>query len=165
MNPFLGQQWPCNISKVVNQGVMDLGDVVWERIMHKAEYTEDGTFICSLPGYLITVINDLKIQMERIVSMIDIKFGSSQADIRLLVCLMGPTIESMMRCIFRYSKYQMRVPEVLVGLGLGKDQSHLFRDCSCVSIILHHLLKEMPVSVISSHTVDILHMSATMNGF
>ncbi|CAI9088367.1 OLC1v1022675C1 [Oldenlandia corymbosa var. corymbosa] len=228
--------------------VMDmLGDMVWERIMHKAEYAEDGTFICSLPdnfeashicedaketcvnwfskigsirellprlylelallpcwrflidnpvsslqrlvlmargigdplasaychlymayraqkltqndiGYLITGIKDLKIQMERIVSMQEIKFGSSQADIRLHVSLMEPTIESMMKCIFKYSKHQMRVHEVLVGLGLGKDQSHLFGDCSCVSIILHHLLKELPVSLISSNAMDILHM-------
>lgn len=27
-----------------------LGDMVWERIRQKAEYAEDGTFFCSLPG-------------------------------------------------------------------------------------------------------------------
>lgn len=27
-----------------------LGDMVWDRIKRKAEYADDGTLICSLPG-------------------------------------------------------------------------------------------------------------------
>ncbi|KAL3503536.1 hypothetical protein ACH5RR_037985 [Cinchona calisaya] len=225
--------------------VMDmLGDLVWERIRQKAEYSEDGTFICSLPenfeasnicdraketcnnwfskigsirellpriylevailpcwcflinnplsslqrlvmmtrgiadplasaycqlymvhraqklrqhdvGYLITGINDLKILMMRILSMPETTRKISLADGRLLVSLMEPPIEYMMRCIF---KDLNQVSDILMGLGLGKDRSHLFGDRPCISIILHHLLKELPTGVICSNAVDILHL-------
>jgi len=36
---------------VLAMDIMDmLGDMVWERIMWKAEFAEDGTRLCSLPG-------------------------------------------------------------------------------------------------------------------
>jgi hypothetical protein len=36
---------------VLAMDIMDmLGDMVWERIKCKAEFAEDGTRICSLPG-------------------------------------------------------------------------------------------------------------------
>lgn len=38
--------------------VMDmLGDMVWERIKQKAEFAEDGTRICSLPGHHLISFN------------------------------------------------------------------------------------------------------------
>lgn len=42
---------------VLATDVMDmLGHLVWERIRQKAEYSEDGTIICSLPGLTMTFI-------------------------------------------------------------------------------------------------------------
>jgi hypothetical protein len=36
---------------VLATDVLDmLGDMVWKRIQQKAEFSEDGTFLCSLPG-------------------------------------------------------------------------------------------------------------------
>lgn len=36
---------------VLATDIMDmLGDMVWERIRRRAEFSEDGTLICSLPG-------------------------------------------------------------------------------------------------------------------
>lgn len=37
---------------VLATDIMDLlGDMVWERIKQKAEFSEDGAFLCSLPGH------------------------------------------------------------------------------------------------------------------
>lgn len=55
-------------------------------------------------------------------------------------------------------QYKTRVQDILVGLGLGRSQSDLFGDCSCTSIIIHHLLKELPSSIICSSAMDILHL-------
>lgn len=49
MDTSLKQFYPTLF--ILATDVMDLlGDLVWERIKQKAEYAEDGTFICSLPG-------------------------------------------------------------------------------------------------------------------
>ncbi|KAL6538960.1 hypothetical protein OROMI_025286 [Orobanche minor] len=127
-------------------------------------------------GYLLTGIFDMKIQMVHIVSLQDTKYGISLADKRLLVSLMEPTIEYMTKCMFKdlnevgfkrgleikppsiYQYSEMQVQEVLTGLGLGKDHSHVFGDHSSVSIILHHLLKELPIDIICSSAMDILHV-------
>lgn len=55
-------------------------------------------------------------------------------------------------------QYKTRVQDILVGLGLGRSQSDLFGDCSCTSIIIHHLLKELPSGIICSSAMDILHL-------
>lgn len=50
-----------------------------------------------------------------------------------------------------------QVNEVLSEFGLMKNQQDL-GSVSCVSIILHHLLKELPIEVVSSNVVQILHL-------
>lgn len=227
--------------------VMDLlGDMVWERVRQKAEYAEDGTFICSLPdnfgstsicddaketcynwfckigsirellpriylelailpcwqflvdqpvkclqrlvmmtrgiadplslaychlymvhcaqklpehdvGYLITGINDLKHLLTCTVSLQQTRQRVSSEDGNLPISLMEPTIEYMMKFIFK-DLSETRVQDILLGLGLGRDQSDLFGECSCTSIIIHHLLKELPSGIICSSAMDILHL-------
>lgn len=58
-------------------------------------------------------------------------------------------------CIF--SMLKRRVNEVLSELGLMKNQQN-FGTVSCVSLVLHHLLKELPIEVVSSNVVHILHL-------
>lgn len=45
-----------------------------------------------------------------------------------------------------------------MGLGLGRNQSELFGNASCISLVLHHLLKELPIEIIFSNALDILHL-------
>jgi len=55
------------------------------------------------------------------------------------------------------SLLKTQVNEVLSELGLMKNQQEL-GSVSCVSIILHHLLKELPIEVVNSNVVHILHL-------
>ena len=50
-----------------------------------------------------------------------------------------------------------RVDKILMDLGLGRNEEE-FGNFPCVSVILHHLLKELPSEVISSRAVKILHL-------
>ncbi|KAI9402998.1 hypothetical protein POPTR_001G356700v4 [Populus trichocarpa] len=233
---------------VLATDVLDmLGDMVWKRIQQKAEFSEDGTFLCSLPenfkasdicsdaketcnnwfckvgsirellpriylelaifpcwrflvdqpldslqrlvmmargvvdplasaycrlymahcarklplsdiaGHLVTCVNDTKILLMRHLSAKeDGHFADKK---RLLVSLMEPTIEYIMKCIFENtSQSQRQVDSVLLELGLGRNQEDLCGSSPCISFVLHHLLKELPTEVIRSNFVGILHL-------
>ncbi|KAH9803879.1 VPS35 endosomal protein sorting factor-like [Citrus sinensis] len=43
-------------------------------------------------------------------------------------------------------------------LGLGRNQVELFGSNPCVSVVLHHLLKELPTEIVGSYAVEILHL-------
>ncbi|KAL9366902.1 hypothetical protein Peur_038101 [Populus x canadensis] len=232
---------------VLATDVLDmLGDMVWKRIQQKAEFSEDGTFLCSLPenfkasdicsdaketcnnwfckvgsirellpriylelaifpcwrflidqpldslqrlvmmargvvdplasaycrlymahcarklplsdiGHLVTCVNDTKILLMRHLSAKeDGHFADKK---RLLVSLMEPTIEYIMKCIFENtSQSQRQVDSVLLELGLGRNQEDLYGSSPGISFVLHHLLKELPTEVIRSNFVGILHL-------
>lgn len=233
---------------VLATDVLDmLGDMVWKRIQQKAEFSEDGTFLCSLPenfkasdicsdaketcnnwfckvgsirellpriylelaifpcwrflidqpldslqrlvmmargvvdplasaycrlymahcarklplsdiaGHLVTCVNDTKILVMRHISANeDGHFADKK---RLLVSLMEPTIEYIMKCIFENtSQSQRQVDSVLLELGLGRNQEDLCGSSPCISFVLDHLLKELPTEVIRSNFVGILHL-------
>lgn len=55
------------------------------------------------------------------------------------------------------SLLKRQVNEVLLELGLMNNQQDL-GSVSCVSIILHHLLKELPIEVVSTNVAQILHL-------
>ncbi|GMN51638.1 hypothetical protein TIFTF001_020788 [Ficus carica] len=229
---------------VLATDVMDmLGDMVWERIKQKAEFSEDGTKMCSLPenfnardicsdaketcnnwfckigvirellpriylelailpcrrflderpedclqrlvmmirgladplasaycrlylahcmrklpsydiACLVRSVNDIKTVLSRIISANENK--------RLLVSLMEPTIEFSMKCIFKDAS-QRQVGKILIELGLGRNEEELFGTVPCVSVVLHHLLKELPTEVVSSSAVKILHVIECSN--
>ncbi|KAG5254633.1 UPF0505 protein [Salix suchowensis] len=232
---------------VLATDVLDmLGDMVWKRIQQKAEFSEDGTFLCSLPedfktsdicsdaketcnnwfckvgsirellpriylelaifpcwrflldkpqdslqrlvmmargvvdplastycrlymahcarklplsdiGHLVTCVNDTKILVMRHLSAREDGHFSDKK--RVLVTLMEPSIEYIMKCIFENtSQSQRQVDSILLELGLGRNQEDLYGSSPCVSLVLHHLLKELPTEVIRSNFVGILHL-------
>ncbi|XP_022733809.1 UPF0505 protein C16orf62 homolog isoform X2 [Durio zibethinus] len=115
-------------------------------------------------GYLITCVNDIKLIFTQISSAKETAHGCLADSKSSLVSLMEPAIEFIMKCIFNDASL-MRVGKVLVELGIGRSQEELFGGSSCVSIVLHHLLKELPTDVVSSHAVDILHLIKCSNDY
>ncbi|XP_059664782.1 uncharacterized protein LOC132311079 isoform X2 [Cornus florida] len=239
---------------VLATDVMDLlGNMVWERIKRKAEFSEDGTLICSLPenfeardicfeaketcnnwfckigsirellpriylelailpcwrflldrpvdnlqrlvkmmrgiadplassycrlymayraqklpvcdiGYLIACIYDVKIILTRIISAKEITHGDFSENRKALVSLIEPTIEYVMKCIFKNS-YQMEIEDVLKELGLGRNQTELYGKFPCTSVFLHHLLKELPTGLVNSNAMVILQLIECSNDY
>lgn len=52
---------------------------------------------------------------------------------------------------------------MLVDLELCKDKKELFGTIPCVSVILHHLLKELPVEVVQSNAAGIINLIECSN--
>ncbi|KAK7300034.1 hypothetical protein RJT34_10865 [Clitoria ternatea] len=107
-------------------------------------------------GYLVTCVNDIRVILMQILSANERTHQNVKLIKNLQVSLMEPTIEYIMKCIFN-GLSQRQVNEVLSELGLMKNQQDL-GTVSCVSIVLHHLLKELPIEVVSSNVVQILHL-------
>ncbi|KAG4964361.1 hypothetical protein JHK85_039336 [Glycine max] len=107
-------------------------------------------------GYLVTCVNDIRVVLMQILSANERTHKNVKLNKKLQVSLMEPTIEYIMKCIFT-GLSQRQVNEVLSEFGLMKNQQDL-GSVSCVSIILHHLLKELPIEVVSSNVVQILHL-------
>ncbi|CAL0315900.1 unnamed protein product [Lupinus luteus] len=223
--------------------IMDmLGDLVWQRIRRKAEFSEEGTLLCNLPenfgaidicadaketcnnwfikigsvqellpriylelailpcwrflldqpadslrrlvmmtrglgdpvasaycrlymahcaqklpahdiGYLVTCVNDITYILMQMLSAKESTHGNVQSFKKLQVSQMEPTIQYIMKCIFN-GLSQRQVSEVLVELGFMKSQ----QDFPRVSVVLHHLLKELPIEVVCSNALQILHL-------
>ncbi|XP_052735898.1 uncharacterized protein LOC108338455 isoform X2 [Vigna angularis] len=107
-------------------------------------------------GYLITCMNDIRVILMQILSANERSHKNVEVNKKLQVSLMEPTIEYIMKCVFN-GLTQRQANEVLSELGLMKNQQDL-GSVSCVSIILHHLLKELPIEVVSTNVVQILHL-------
>ncbi|XP_059277296.1 uncharacterized protein LOC132031375 [Lycium ferocissimum] len=78
--------------------------------------------------------------------------------------LMEPAIEYVMKCLFKES-CELQIGDILMGLGLGRNQSELFGNSSCVSLVLHHLLRELPIGIVCSNALDILHLIECSNDY
>ncbi|XP_042519165.1 VPS35 endosomal protein sorting factor-like [Macadamia integrifolia] len=52
----------------------------------------------------------------------------------------------------------MRLGDVLVELGLRANVANSSVDFPCISVVLHHLLKELPAEVISSNALEIMQL-------
>ncbi|PPS00604.1 hypothetical protein GOBAR_AA20061 [Gossypium barbadense] len=113
-------------------------------------------------GYLITCLNDITRIFTRISSTKESAHGCFADSKRSLVSLMEPSVEFIMKCILNDAS-QRRAGKVLVELGLGRSQEELFGGSPCVSIVLHHLLKQLPIDIVSFHAVDILHLIKCSN--
>ncbi|KAI8557561.1 hypothetical protein RHMOL_Rhmol04G0020200 [Rhododendron molle] len=232
---------------VLATDVMDMvGEMVWQRIKQKAEFSEDGNVICSLPenfvakdicvdaketcsnwffkigsirellpriylelailpcwrflvdrpvdviqrlvmmtrgiadplasaycrlyiahcvqklpqqdtGYLIICINDIKILLTRFLSAVESPDGKFSERSKSLISLMEPTIEYIVKCIVKDS-YETRAANILVELGIGMKQTEFVGKLPCISIILHHFLKELPSELVSSNAVEIFQL-------
>ncbi|XP_076916852.1 uncharacterized protein LOC143576701 isoform X2 [Bidens hawaiensis] len=106
-------------------------------------------------GHLVTCISDQKIILKQIVSTKVTKYGNFLGDHKLLISLMEPTIAYTMRCIF---KDPNKVADMIVRLELGKSPLKLNGKAPLISIILHYLLKELPIEVVCSNALEILHL-------
>ncbi|CAL5335658.1 unnamed protein product [Camellia sinensis] len=100
--------------------------------------------------YLIVCISDMEILLMRFLSEKEATHEKFSENCRSLVSLTEPAIEYIIKCIIKES-YQTRAGEVLMDLGLGRKQP-------CVSIILHHLLKELPSELVGSNALEILQL-------
>ncbi|TKY57323.1 UPF0505 protein C16orf6 [Spatholobus suberectus] len=107
-------------------------------------------------GYLVTCVKDIRVILMQILSANERTHKNVKLNKKLQVSLMEPTIEYIMKSIFN-GLSQRQVNDVLSELGLMKNQQDL-GSVSCVSIVLHHLLKELPIEVVSSNVVQILHL-------
>ncbi|KAK7276870.1 hypothetical protein RIF29_18016 [Crotalaria pallida] len=107
-------------------------------------------------GYLITCVNDIRIILMQMLSAKESSRGNVERYKKLQVSQMEPTIEYIMKCIFN-GLSQRQVSEVLAELGFMKNQQD-FCSVSCVSVVLHHLLKELPIDVVTSNALQILHL-------
>ncbi|CAK7324574.1 unnamed protein product [Dovyalis caffra] len=112
--------------------------------------------LSDIAGHLITCVNDIEILLMRHLSVKETLHGLFAGKKSLLLSLMEPTIDYIMKCIFENSS-QSQVDSVLLELGLGSNPD-LFGSSPCVSLVLHHLLKELPTEVVRSNFVGILHL-------
>ncbi|XP_048321311.2 uncharacterized protein LOC107432545 [Ziziphus jujuba] len=115
-------------------------------------------------GYLVRCVNDIKSLLSWVMLRKEAADGNIIDNKRLLVSLMEPTIEFIMKCIFK-DVSQKQVGNILVELELGRNAMELFGNFPCVSIVLHHLLKELPIEVVSSSAVGILHVIECSNDY
>ncbi|KAF8409587.1 hypothetical protein HHK36_005665 [Tetracentron sinense] len=113
-------------------------------------------------GYLIACVNDIKILLMPIVSGNVTTKGNSLENGKLLMSLSEPMIEWIMKCIFKDSS---QVEDILVELGLGRNQSKFSGTFPSISIVLHHLLKELPAEVVNSNALEIMHLIECSNDF
>ncbi|PON91931.1 Suppressor of white apricot protein [Trema orientale] len=114
-----------------------------------------------LPSYdivfLVRCVNDIKTLCSRMLEAKGGAEGNINDNKRLLFSLMEPTIEFIMQCIFKDAS-ERQVRNVLVELELGRNEEELFGTFPCVSVVLHHLLKELPSELVSLSAVKILYL-------
>ncbi|XP_024158297.1 VPS35 endosomal protein-sorting factor-like isoform X1 [Rosa chinensis] len=113
-------------------------------------------------GCLLTCVNDFKILLMRVISAKETFHRKLTENKRLLISLMEPTIDYIMKCIFK-NVSERQVNDVLVELGLGSNQVELRGRFPCASIILHHLVKQLPSQVVSSSAMEIIQLIDSSN--
>ncbi|KAK9938592.1 hypothetical protein M0R45_015320 [Rubus argutus] len=113
-------------------------------------------------GCLLTCVNDFKILLMRVISTTETTHGNLTGQKRLLISLMEPTIDYIMKCIFK-NVSERQVGSVLMELGLGSNQVELRGKFPCVAIVLHHLLKQIPSQVVISSAMEIVHLIESSN--
>ncbi|KAL1556274.1 VPS35 endosomal protein sorting factor-like isoform X4 [Salvia divinorum] len=108
-------------------------------------------------GFLIACINDLKLVLARLTPARETVNGNLYGNIELLLTLVEPAIEYVIKCLFKDLK-KMEISKMLLALGLSSNLSILSKNHSCISVVLHHILKELPVEYICSNAVELLHL-------
>ncbi|KAJ4975936.1 hypothetical protein NE237_001042 [Protea cynaroides] len=105
-------------------------------------------------GYLITCINAVKV---RIILGRESMNGNSSEDRKMSVSLFEPAIGWIIKCLLKDTD-QMRLGDVLVKLGLRANETNSSVESPCISIVLHHLLKELPSEVVSSNALEFMQL-------
>ncbi|XP_019058397.1 PREDICTED: UPF0505 protein [Tarenaya hassleriana] len=114
-------------------------------------------------GYLIKCIRDIEAVMMPILSDKETKSSHITDDKKKLFHLMEPAVEYIMRCLLVNARQENYVVNMLEDLSFERDQiesSYIFPH---VSILLHHLLKELPSDLVNSQAMKILHMIKRSN--
>ncbi|KAM3320471.1 VPS35 endosomal protein-sorting factor-like isoform X2 [Capsicum chacoense] len=117
-------------------------------------------------GHLIISLNDMKTLLMNAahVASAEKTSGVLSGTRSSKLGLMEAAIEYVMKCLFRESR-ELQVGDILMGLGLGRNRSELFGNSSCVSLVLHYLLRELPIGIICSNALDILHLIECSNDY
>ncbi|XP_049350049.1 uncharacterized protein LOC125814625 isoform X1 [Solanum verrucosum] len=118
-------------------------------------------------GHLIISMNDMKTLLMNgaHVASVEKPSGALSGTRSSKLGLMEPAIEYVMKCLFKESCEQLQIGDILMGLGLARNQSELFGNSSCVSLVLHHLLRELPIRIVCSNALDILHLIECSNDY
>ncbi|KAK8915936.1 hypothetical protein KSP39_PZI022997 [Platanthera zijinensis] len=247
----ISQFYPTLFLLVID--IMDMfGDLVWERIKKKAEYSEDGTFLCSLSesflsvhvcseaketcynwfckigsirelvpriylelailrcrrfledhqlssvhrlarmmrglsdpiasaychlymayraafldckdnGYLIMSISNINLSLRRIIFDKEARQNDSHRSNKLIIHLMEPAIEWIMKCIFMDGR--QKANDILVEFGFGSSTLDSTWKVPWTSIIIHHLLRQLPSKIVSVHVFEILEFFEKIEDF
>ncbi|KZV57468.1 hypothetical protein F511_34914 [Dorcoceras hygrometricum] len=112
--------------------------------------------------YLIICINDLQVTLMRLMSAREATDGNILGSNTLPFALIEPTIEYLIRYLFKDLK-QVGVGNMLVALGITINPAMSFENCTCISIFLHHILKELPIGFTFINAVEILHLISYTN--
>ncbi|XP_065028250.1 uncharacterized protein LOC135651765 isoform X1 [Musa acuminata AAA Group] len=105
-------------------------------------------------GYLIMSLGDISILLRRVLLDKETVGHHSCMNKYFLISLIKPAIDWIVKCIFTEG-YQ-NASNILVEFGVGSDLSVSTRKFSCVSVVLHYLLKHLPADVISNNAVEII---------
>lgn len=118
-------------------------------------------------GHLIISMNDMKTLLMNgaHVASAEKPSGALSGTRSSKLGLMEPAIEYVMKCLFKESCEHLQIGDILMGLGLARNQSELFGNSSCVSLVLHHLLRELPIRIVCSNALDILHLIECSNDY
>ncbi|KAE8646062.1 VPS35 endosomal protein sorting factor-like isoform X1 [Cucumis sativus] len=102
-------------------------------------------------GVLVSCVNDMNAQLKHFITAKETD-GSTDNKV-LLVGVMEPTIEYIIKCMFK-NVSQRELDRTLLALGLGRNMEI----SQCVSVVLHHILKELAVEVVSSNAMEFLQL-------
>ncbi|CAO2835907.1 unnamed protein product [Amaranthus hypochondriacus] len=105
--------------------------------------------------YLITCIRDINLMMVSIVSSKEAIDDGSSVSKESFIHLLEPPMEYIVKSIFKDRK---QGSNILVNDRLARTLSELFGKSSCVSLVLNHLLKELPTEAIQSNALRILDL-------
>ncbi|XP_031499875.1 uncharacterized protein LOC116264072 isoform X2 [Nymphaea colorata] len=105
-------------------------------------------------GFIITSLNDLCTLMRPIALGNESFYGSSEKR-KLVVALLEPTIEWMMKCLFRSaSQSEQKLHLITEKFGLPKSISKA-SNYPCVSMVLYYFLRELPSEAFPLVALDI----------
>ncbi|XP_057787699.1 uncharacterized protein LOC131004943 isoform X3 [Salvia miltiorrhiza] len=108
-------------------------------------------------GFLIACVNDLKLLLVHFIPAREAVNGNLSRNSELLLTLVEPAIEYIIRCLFKDLK-KMEISKMLLALGMSRNPSISSKNHSSISVVLHYILKELPVEYICSNAVELLHL-------
>ncbi|XP_020591949.1 UPF0505 protein C16orf62 homolog [Phalaenopsis equestris] len=111
---------------------------------------------CNDTGYLIMSISDINFSLRRIIS--DKQASQSDADWnhKLSISLIEPTIEWIMKCLLMEGRQKPN--DILKEFGFGSGALDPTWKVPWTSVIIHHLVRQLPSKIISAYVFEILEI-------